>query len=113
MHIHLPNELAPVAAVVVLTALGIYWPWHFWRSRQLLEHWAARNGFQIIHSEFRWFFKGPFFLLSRGKTVYRVTVRDHNGRDRSGWVRCGGIWFGLLTDSATVVWDRESDTIST
>ena len=80
--------------------------WHFSRSRSILEQWAAKNGFKILHREYRTIFRGPFSAFTtRGQTVYYVTIRDQQGVERSGWVRCGGILFGLLVDKADVQWD--------
>jgi hypothetical protein len=99
--------------VVFVVALGIvcviaYIAWHFSRSRFILEHWADRQGFQILYSEYRNLFRGPFFwTTSRGQTVYYVKVRDKRGIQRSGWVRCGGWLFGLMTDKAEVRWEEE------
>jgi hypothetical protein len=28
--------------------------WTFSRSRELVNRWAAENGYQILHAEFRW-----------------------------------------------------------
>ena len=36
-----------------------------------------------------------------------VTVQDREGRVRSGYVRCGGFLFGLLSDRADVRWDPD------
>jgi hypothetical protein len=91
--------LAVFAIVMVL--------WHYSRSRQVLENWASENDFTIVSSEYRNFLKGPFFWTSsRGQTVYYVTVRTPDGQTRNGWVRCGGWFFGLLTDKAEVRWDE-------
>ena len=78
----------------------------FSRSESVLDEWANENGFEILESEYRTFFRGPFFFRSsKGQTVYRVKVRDRDGRVRSGWVRCGGWFLGLLSDKAVVDWD--------
>jgi hypothetical protein len=91
---------------LVIFAISAAFVWHFRRSRQLLENWAERNGFEILEAEYRHFFKGPFFWRStKDQTVYRVTVRDRSGV-RSGWVRCGGWFLGLMTDKAEVRWDE-------
>jgi hypothetical protein len=83
--------------------------WHFSRSRSVLEQWAEANGYEILHSEFRNLFRGPFFWTSsKGQTVYYVRVRDRDGQERSGWVRCGGFWAGLFSDKAEVRWEDES-----
>jgi hypothetical protein len=80
--------------------------WHFRRSRSVLDQWAEKNGFEILHSEYRHLFKGPFTLWSsKDQTVYRVRVRDREGTERSGWVRCGGWFLGLMSDRIEVKWD--------
>jgi hypothetical protein len=93
-----------VALVVVVIVLGLVW--HFERSNSLLHQWAAQNGYRIISQKYRNFFKGPYFWTStRGQTVYYVVVEDPDGNTRSGWVRCGSWWFGLLSDNVEVHWD--------
>ena len=88
-----------------LVVMGLVW--HSLRSRTLLERWAARNGYRIIDASYRNFFRGPFFwTTSKGQTVYRVTVEVPGGV-RTGWVRCGSWWFGLLSDDAEARWDEE------
>ncbi len=80
--------------------------WHFHRSQTLLERWARESGLRVVSREYRWFFKGPFFWTSsRGQTVYYVTVEDDAGRRRTGWVRCGGWFLGLLSDHVDVAWE--------
>lgn len=80
--------------------------WHFYRSRSVLQQWADEHGFEIIRSEHRHLIRGPFFwTTSRGQTVYFVYVRDHKGKVRTGWVRCGGWFLGLMTDEAEVRWE--------
>ena len=107
IHIPFPVGAAPIVTAIVIPLLVIYLAWYFPRSKSLLRHWALRQRFEIVHSELRWVFKGPYsFLCSRCQTVYRVRVRDHQGRERSGWVRCGGIWTGLFSDEAIVTWDE-------
>ena len=81
--------------------------WHNSRSISVLENWARENNFDILEREQRLWFKGPFFwTTSRGQTVYHVTVRDNNGAVRSGWVRCGGWFLGLMSDHAEVRWEQ-------
>jgi hypothetical protein len=109
MSIHLPNEAAPYVAVVALVVLVVYYAWYFPRSRSVLERWAARNGVQIIHSERRWVFQGPYFWTgSRWQPVFRVKVRDHHGHERSGWVLCGGFLSGAFSEEAKVRWDENT-----
>jgi len=94
-----------VIAALVVASLA----WHFSRSRSVLEQWADENGFEIINSEYRNFSRGPFFwTTSKGQTVYFVTIRDSGGHVRSGWVRCGGWFLGLMTDKAEVRWEDDA-----
>lgn len=96
--------ILPFAAVAALVLLAFIW--HFGRSKSLLEQWAAQIGYRLIRQEYRNLFKGPFFWTStKGQTVYYVTVEDAAGNRRSGWVRCGGWWLGLLSDHVDVHWD--------
>jgi hypothetical protein len=99
--------LLPVFGVLgVIAAIGLMLWWTFSRSASLLENWAEKNGYQIISREYRHVFKGPFFWTSsRGQTVYRITVEDGQGNQRSGWARCGGWFLGLLSDNVSVRWD--------
>ena len=89
---------ASFAAVVVF---------YFAAYRSVLNTWARRNEYEILHSEVRHLLTGPFFLRTcNSQLVYRVTIRDKHGAIRKGWVRCGGFWLGFLSGSADVDWDR-------
>jgi hypothetical protein len=93
-----------IALIVVLVALPM--GWHYGRSNSLLREWAAQNRYRIIRQEFRNFVRGPFCWTStKGQTVHYVVVEDSDGNKRSGWVRCGSWWFGLLSDKVRVRWD--------
>jgi hypothetical protein len=92
-----------VALVVILVVLSAVW--QRGRSKSLLRQWAAQNGYRITLQEHR-FFKGPYFWTStNGQTVYYVVLKDRDGNQRSGWVRCGSWWFGVLSDNVEVLWD--------
>jgi hypothetical protein len=93
-----------VLLVIFLVLLAMWL--HTGRSKALLSRWADSNGFRILQAKYL-FFKGPYFWTSsRGQTVYYVTVESAAGRPRTGWVRCGGWWFGLLSDKAEVRWEN-------
>src|SRR4051794_23681552 len=93
-----------VALVVVAVILSLVW--HFGRSSSLLQRWTAQHGYRIISQQYRTFRRGPFFWSStKGQTVYYVVLEDAAGVRRSGWVRCGSWWFGLLSDHVEVRWD--------
>jgi hypothetical protein len=94
-----------VALLVVVVVLGIWW--HIARSNSLLHRWAAQNRYRIIRQESRILVKGPYtWSSSKGQAVYYVVVEDSGGNKRSGWVRCGSWWFGLLSEAVEVRWDK-------
>jgi len=100
-----PAWVVPFVFLMVAFAVGLF-VWTFSRSRSLLEQWASSNGFEILRREYRNFRKGPFFWTSsKNQVVFYVTVRDRDGKLRSGWVRCGSWILGLLSDQTEVRWE--------
>ena len=85
-----------IAVLVGFVAFVIYIRMR--RARDMLEGWAEENGYEILESEHRLFRKGPYIWSGRGQVVYRVWVRDREGVERLGWVRCGSWWGGDLVD---------------
>jgi len=75
------------------------------RMGQVLPRWARQNGFRIVHSETRTFFQGPFFV-NRYAPIYRITVEDHDGRQKKGWVRIGDWYFVGFRENVEVRWDE-------
>lgn len=97
-----------VLGFLVLVLIGvIVTKWHHARAREMLEGWARQSGVQILKAEYRSFFRGPYFWTSsKGQTVYEVWVRDESGRDRHGYVRCGGYFLGMWSDHAEAMLDK-------
>lgn len=76
------------------------------RGRNMVRDWAYREGMELIAADLCWFWRGPFWLRSgKGNLVYRVLVRDAAGDMHSGYVRCGGLFLGMLSDEIAVEWD--------
>jgi hypothetical protein len=99
----------PALILLVIICIGgtIILRWNFKKTRQILGKWAKDNNYQILSSEHRIFTKGPFFWTSsRQQSVYYVVVRDSHGHEKSGWLRCGDYWFGMLIDRVEVIWER-------
>jgi hypothetical protein len=95
-----------VAFFVILGIVALVLYLHISRSQKLLKRWAEENGVEFIDAEYRMFRKGPFVWSSRGQTVYRVEVRDAQGVERKGWVRCGTWWAGVFSDKVEARWDE-------
>jgi hypothetical protein len=90
------NQMVAITYVLLLV-VGVggsaYVAWCFSRSRLLLRRWAKKNGFEILHSTVIPFSKGIFDPYRRDlQMVYHVRIRDREGREHTGWVRCGGFW---------------------
>lgn len=82
--------------------------WLSSKSRSLVEQWAHQHGYTLLHYERRIFFLGPFFwTTSRSQIVYYLRIRDQQGTERTGWIRCGSWMLGLLTDAVEVRWEDE------
>jgi len=91
------------AAILLIT----YVAWCFYRSRSLLRRWADENRFQII--DFRLTSSGPLaWTSSRSQTIYFVRIRDGDGKERRGWVRCGSFWAGVFSKKTEVKWENET-----
>ena len=78
--------------------------WHWFRARFLLKQWAKANGYELVQMSIPWFKSSPFWASNR-QEVYQIRVRDHQGRERRGWAKCGGYFLGFLVNKVEVVWD--------
>ena len=93
--------------LVIIVLVGVSLWWHFSRSLSMVEQWARDNGLTLVEVERRYMFHGPFWWRTgKGQAVFRVTVRDGSGQVRSGYVRVGGWFLGLLSDQVTVEWEE-------
>jgi hypothetical protein len=95
--------------LVVVCWVALSTTWHWFRSRFLLKQWARANGFELVQMSIPWFKFNPFWASKR-QEVYQIRVRDHRGRERSGWAKCGGFWLGFLVDKVEVEWDAANKT---
>ena len=72
---------------------------------RVLDNWASSNNLRILSKERAWFFEGPF-TKARCQVVYRITVADAKGQVRTGYARCGDPFFGMLSQTVDVHWDK-------
>ena len=98
------EPLIPMLAVPLVIAIAIYGiVWQFNRSRSILDRWALGQGVEVVNAEYRVLRTGPFFFRhDENQTVYYVTIRDRSGSLHHAWVRCGGWFMGLLSDTVAV-----------
>jgi hypothetical protein len=58
-------------------------------ERKITEQIESMGG-TVINIEKKLFSTGPFMVVGKGRTVYRIEYRVGND-DREGWVRFGGL----------------------
>ena len=93
------------AAVAVALFMGIF-VWEQRRSQELLQRWAAKHGYSLLSQEARYWRLGPFSgSTSKYQRAFRVRIRDPWGQERTGWVRLGNWWLGLLSDQVEERWE--------
>jgi hypothetical protein len=99
-----PIEVIAIVLPAALAVAALVW-WQHSRANEIVRQWAQRSGVELLSAQKRYLRTGPFLLYARGQFVYRVVVRDHDGADRSGWLRVGGWLAGVLSHKAEIVWD--------
>jgi hypothetical protein len=91
-------------ALVVLYGVG-----PLARARYMLARWARSEGFRVLDTKRRVFNTGPFVWAWLGHAVvFWVVLEDREHRRRSGWVKCGRYWGGLLSNNVEVAWQDSS-----
>jgi hypothetical protein len=99
--------LEPICIIVPLVLVAVvFFILQRTQSSNRLDQWADEHGYELLSVERRSTFRGGFsWTTSEGQEVFRVTVRDQNGEERSGYVRVGGHLLGQLSDRIDVKWD--------
>lgn len=98
--------LAGLIGGAVLVGTGVIWKGRELRARVIADEWARAKGHTLLDSELLLVSTGPFSFVTLGaRSVVRISVHDTRGKHRTGWLRCGGWLFGMLTSGAAVKWD--------
>lgn len=100
MSSNVPFVFALLAVLGLLTTL-----WRRARERTILGRWAQTHAYELQQVKRGHLRRGPFQWSLGARPVFRVDVRDHEGRSARAWVRCGSYWLGLLSDRVDVHWD--------
>jgi uncharacterized protein YcfJ len=98
-----------LVAAGAVSAVGTYF-----LADKILRKWAGKNVFELLEKKCHYFnYKGPFDLwtTSNSQVVYSVRIRDRQGNERTGWVRCGTFLGGVFfSNKAEVRWDQPDET---
>ena len=88
---------------VVLFQLGRCW-WHHLRGREVIDAWAHRNGWIVLSRRF------CFWRSSLGRPTYRISIKNNEDCERSGYARCGRLTSeegpDLMCDDIDITWDE-------
>jgi hypothetical protein len=93
--------------LAVITIVLSFYKLTIWRANIILRRWALEKGFEVLRFE-RCFFTGGFgwFTTSRNQVVYSILIKDRWNEERSGWLRCGSYFGGVLfSNEAEVKWN--------
>jgi hypothetical protein len=104
--VRMDNNTIGICVSVAAFALFVsFQRWFNKRLRSIFPRWADANGFQILSTRQHYFFTGPFRFWTnrRNQIIYSFRVRDQEGRERSGWARCGS---PLLNDQIEIRWNE-------
>ena len=78
------------------------------RARRSLERWVDDQGYSLVAGKLALFRKGPYtWTSSNAQMVFRITILDERGQERTGWVRCGSwIMHAAFSDDVDGVLDE-------
>ena len=81
---------------------------HITWARHRIKQWAERNNYRITKCKMCLTNIGPFsyFGTSGGQSVFKIEAVNAEGKTRTGYVRAGGFFFGLLRKRVEVKWDK-------
>lgn len=92
-----------VFLIIFWVLIFYFFYYQLFKSKKVLEQWAADHGTIIIEKELRFVRVGPFFF-HKDRAVYRIHVRDHDGELKKAWVLVGSLFF-LNPNKIEVIWD--------
>ena len=97
-------------AMAFLALAAVYAAGRLARARYMLARWARSEGFRVVERKRRVFNTGPFVWAWLGHAaVFWVVLEDCEHRRRSGWVKCGRYWGGLLSSNVEVAWQDRTN----
>ena len=71
------------------------------RAQMILRTWAEGNCYQILSSDLRFLGRGPYSYTLLGKQwVFYVILKASDGTTRTGYVKCGSFFWGVIINRA-------------
>jgi hypothetical protein len=81
---------AVIIILFVVFAVSISILQHKSHQRKITEQIHSIGG-EVINTERKTFSRGPFFMVGKGRTVYRIEYRKDD-EVREGWVKFGDLF---------------------
>jgi hypothetical protein len=106
------NDTPPLA-VALLIAVAMVPPglivWTILRARRHIRAWAADQELRLQRVGLRLIRRGPYWAnRTKAQHVFHVVALDRNDRRRTGFVRVGGAFKGVMSNEVHVTWDEPS-----
>ena len=93
--------------IILVIFLTLVMTFHKNSGLKEIEKWAKKEGLEILSSEYRWVKRGPYFISSSNlQRIYYLTVKDKSDNTRTCWVKVGGFFLGLLSDTIHISWEK-------
>ena len=103
--------------MVMIGGIIAYTTWWFYRTRTMVNRWAEQNRLRVLDYSVMPFPPYPPALVtlttSTNQLIVRMRVYDNSiHRIRTGWLRLGTFWWGLLNVDAVEVFWADHDGLS-
>lgn len=103
--------------IVLIAGIIAYTIWWFYRTRTMVNRWAEHNRLKMLDYSVLPFPPYPPIMValttSRNQLIVRMRVYDDSiHRIRTGWLRLGTFWWGLLNVDAVEVFWSDHDGLS-
>lgn len=110
MVVHQGKLMDVMIWMVLIAGMIAYTTWWFHRTRTMVNRWAEHNRLKVLEYSVMPFPPYPPIMVtlttSRNQLIVRMRVFDESTRRiRTGWLRLGTFWWGLLdVDAVEVFW---------
>ena len=99
--------LTILPAIIFVILLTIFMTYHKNSGLKEVERWAKKEGLEILSSEYRWVKRDPYFISSSNlQRIFYLTVQDQSGTINNCYVKVGGFFFGLLSGTIDISWEK-------
>ncbi|MEI6233757.1 MAG: hypothetical protein WCT04_11935 [Planctomycetota bacterium] len=92
-----------LSLLMIPFTIGVLY-WFLVLPDKRLNQWAQKRGLKLITSDDVTNSDNPY-SIARGQIVFRIKVLNPDGMERTGYLKCGSVYGGLLSDYCEEFWD--------